>query len=195
MAFKPKTLYLIRHAESQYNAYMHSPLNWLTFRCCFDPRIYDPVLSARGELQAKRLHEKLIKENIMPKIDLVVSSPLTRSIQTAVFAFPPSSSTSTSSTLSSPTKSEGVSPKLQEPLLFSTARPETPESIVMDEGKRSSSSYSTFSSDSKETSSKENKINIEEESKEEKKDKDVDTRKEKKLMWIQLKIIIIFLFI
>jgi len=176
MAFKPKTLYLIRHAESQYNAYMHSPLNWLTFRCCFDPRIYDPVLSAIGELQAKRLHEKLIKENIMPKIDLVVSSPLTRSIQTAVFAFPPSSSTSTSSTLSSPTKSEGVSPKLQ-PLLFSTARPETPESIVMDEGKRSSSSYSTFSSDSKETS-KEKKINIEEES--ERKDKDEDTKKNEK---------------
>jgi len=179
MAFKPKTLYLIRHAESQYNAYMHSPLNWLTFRCCFDPRIYDPVLSARGELQAKRLNQKLIKENIMPKIDLVISSPLSRSIQTTLFAFPTSTSSTSSTTLSSPIRNEGTSPKLQEPLLTSTSRPETPEPIVIDELKRSSSSYSTFSSDSKETS-KEKKINIEEESKEERKDKDEDTKKNEK---------------
>jgi len=117
----------------------------------------------------------------MPKIDLVISSPLTRSIQTTLFAFPTSTSSTpstSSTTLDSPIRNEGTSPKLQEPLLTSTSRPETPESIVMDELKRSSASYSTFSGDSKETS-KEKKINIEE-SKEEKKDKDEDTKKNEK---------------
>jgi len=159
MAFKPKTLYLIRHAESQYNAYMHSPLNWLTFRCCFDPKIYDPVLSPRGELQAKRLNQKLIKDNILSKLDLVVTSPLTRSIQTTLFGFQShlSSSSSSSSSSTSTSTTSSSSSSLQEPLLVSPTTISTPESVVMEELKQNTtlssgttSSYSTFSSDTKE---------------------------------------------
>jgi len=171
MAYKPKTIYLIRHAQSQYNAYMHSPLNWLTFRCCFDPKIYDPLLSPKGEGQAKKLYQKLLKESLLQKIDLVVTSPLIRSIQTALFAFPLTSRISQLTT-----RTQSHSP-LQEPLLAEPPplRPDSPmgkEPIHLDQlelssglpekspssksVKPTSPSYSTFksSSDEKEDSKK-----------------------------------------
>lgn len=63
--------YIVRHAESEFNvAYVDKER---------DPKIFDPVLTECGIAQSKRLGEELA--NLQP--DLIVSSPLTRALQTA----------------------------------------------------------------------------------------------------------------
>eukprot|EP00884_Botryococcus_braunii_P017611 jgi/Botrbrau1/4533/Bobra.60_2s0022.2 len=83
--FRPKTqwktLHMIRHGESEYNAAT-------SFGTAFeDPIIFDPQLTAKGRRQALRLREEL-KRLALPDGVLFVTSPLTRAIETLLLAKP-----------------------------------------------------------------------------------------------------------
>jgi broad specificity phosphatase PhoE len=69
-------VHLIRHAQSTFNAAM-ADTPWL------DPMIRDAPLSARGEAQAAALRGRAAAL----AVGLVVTSPLTRAIRTALAAF------------------------------------------------------------------------------------------------------------
>jgi len=66
----PPTLILIRHAQALHNV-------------AKDWSIHDPPLSTLGEQQCAELQEYLKKEEIMTKVDLIVVSPMRRTLQTA----------------------------------------------------------------------------------------------------------------
>lgn len=73
----PKTVHLIRHGQSTFNAHMS-----LTGE---DPMTFDAPLSPRGEEQVRALREAMADR----PVDLVVTSPFTRAIQTSLGAFGP----------------------------------------------------------------------------------------------------------
>jgi broad specificity phosphatase PhoE len=70
-----KTVHLIRHGQSTFNA--HMSLHGV------DPMFFDAPLSKRGEEQVSALRSEV---SAMP-VDLVVTSPFTRAIQTSLGAF------------------------------------------------------------------------------------------------------------
>ena len=80
----PKTVYFVRHAESAYNAYKLSPLNWLTLKALKDPMIFDPPLSPLGLTQLTALSAISAKHRLTHKAQLLVVSPLKRAIDTAL---------------------------------------------------------------------------------------------------------------
>jgi len=84
-----KTLYLVRHAESAMNAYRKSCWTWLQCGCwcCCDPGMRDPALSAAGRAQVSQLAGRLTESKLKERIELIVVSPLRRSIDTAIGAF------------------------------------------------------------------------------------------------------------
>jgi len=69
------TVYFIRHGQSEFNA--------AYTRGEPDPMIFDPRLTPRGRSQAKDIREKVAGLGIRH----VISSPLTRAIQTSLLAF------------------------------------------------------------------------------------------------------------
>ena len=77
-----KTVYLIRHGESQGQAASRNGLDRKT-----DPRLVDCGLTRKGESQAWSLRN-FFSEAELDSIQLVVSSPLTRALQTALLGFP-----------------------------------------------------------------------------------------------------------
>uniref|UniRef100_A0AAV1UJA4 Phosphoglycerate mutase n=1 Tax=Peronospora matthiolae TaxID=2874970 RepID=A0AAV1UJA4_9STRA len=84
----PKTLYCIRHGESTYNEWRKTSLwnfSWMWVR---DPMIIDAPLSAKGKKQALELHEWIAAKQLEEKIQLIITSPLTRAIETTIGAFP-----------------------------------------------------------------------------------------------------------
>ncbi|KAI9999170.1 hypothetical protein PInf_003989 [Phytophthora infestans] len=83
-----KTLYCIRHGESTFNEWRARSLwnfSWMWVR---DPMIVDAPLSAKGKKQAAKLHESIEAEHLEDKIQLIITSPLTRAIETTIGAFP-----------------------------------------------------------------------------------------------------------
>nr|CCA20832.1 conserved hypothetical protein [Albugo laibachii Nc14] len=83
----PKVLYCIRHGESMYNEWRkHSLLNfsWIFVR---DPMLFDAPLTAKGQQQAQLLSQKIRAQDIHTKVQVIVCSPLTRAIETALEAF------------------------------------------------------------------------------------------------------------
>jgi broad specificity phosphatase PhoE len=68
-----KTIFFIRHAEAQHNA-------------TFDYTIPDPRLTRNGGKQAQRL-KNAIPADALANVQLIVSSPLRRTIQTTMLAF------------------------------------------------------------------------------------------------------------
>jgi broad specificity phosphatase PhoE len=74
-----KIIYMIRHGES---------LGQTATRAvrCTDPSLRDCALSRRGQEQARQLRQYFADDG-MPKIQLVLCSPLARAIQTAGLAF------------------------------------------------------------------------------------------------------------
>jgi broad specificity phosphatase PhoE len=78
---KTKTIYFIRHGES-----LGQTVNEKTRR--IDPTLIDCGLSDHGMIQAKELRDRFHDHNLIDTIELVVSSPLTRALQTAYIAFP-----------------------------------------------------------------------------------------------------------
>jgi broad specificity phosphatase PhoE len=77
-----KTIYIIRHGESEYNRAIGAMgSRWE------DPMIYDAPLTMRGKRQAMNLREQVIKWNL-PEDVVWVTSPLSRAIETMLLAFP-----------------------------------------------------------------------------------------------------------
>ena len=70
-----KNIYWIRHAESLSNT---SELN---------SQIKDPKLTTKGIIECENLKKKLINEKILNSIDLIVVSPLTRTLETSYEIF------------------------------------------------------------------------------------------------------------
>ena len=83
----------MRHAQSTYNHAIRSPLTWLKptfyFRG-FDPgpKFIDARLSDVGLKQVESMRNKLIdlenSDQIFQKCDLIITSPLSRAIQTCL---------------------------------------------------------------------------------------------------------------
>jgi broad specificity phosphatase PhoE len=85
-----KRVYFIRHAHSRYNEWRDR--SWLPWAgcaglCIGDPLIYDAALSERGEAQLYDLRNRVQELGLHETVELVVTTPLTRAIQTAVGAF------------------------------------------------------------------------------------------------------------
>eukprot|EP00696_Hemimastix_kukwesjijk_P002584 gnl/Hemi2/13168_TR4504_c0_g1_i1.p1 gnl/Hemi2/13168_TR4504_c0_g1~~gnl/Hemi2/13168_TR4504_c0_g1_i1.p1 ORF type:complete len:233 (-),score=47.64 gnl/Hemi2/13168_TR4504_c0_g1_i1:813-1511(-) len=83
---RPKIIHAIRHGESTFNAWRFQ--SFFTFSCCCDPLHYDAPLSKKGQRQVAALREKI--KLLMARHDrpqLVVTSPLTRAVQTTVGGF------------------------------------------------------------------------------------------------------------
>ncbi|OQS05506.1 phosphoglycerate mutase family protein [Thraustotheca clavata] len=82
-----KTIYFIRHGESTFNEWRTRSL-W-TFSWIFvkDPMIFDAPLSSKGHLQVEQLKEAIKDKQLNEVIQLIICSPLTRAIQTALGGF------------------------------------------------------------------------------------------------------------
>eukprot|EP00927_Polykrikos_kofoidii_P034526 TRINITY_DN29283_c0_g1_i1.p1 TRINITY_DN29283_c0_g1~~TRINITY_DN29283_c0_g1_i1.p1 ORF type:complete len:384 (+),score=47.17 TRINITY_DN29283_c0_g1_i1:205-1356(+) len=77
----PKTIFLVRHAESHYNAFVHRHQ-----MAPEDPSEYwDASLTEKGEIQARVVTTDL---SCVTPLDLVLMSPLSRSIETCLYALP-----------------------------------------------------------------------------------------------------------
>lgn len=80
-----KEVYFVRHGQSEFNAWrakqFFSPTQWLVK----DPMIRDAVLTRKGQEQAVK--QRLEAAGIGP-VELLVSSPLTRAVQTMRLMFP-----------------------------------------------------------------------------------------------------------
>jgi len=77
-----KTIYIIRHGESEYNRAIGAMgSKWE------DPMIYDAPLTSKGKRQALNLRDQVAKWNL-PEDVVWVTSPLSRAIETMLLAFP-----------------------------------------------------------------------------------------------------------
>ncbi|KAL4545609.1 hypothetical protein Ndes2526B_g00266 [Nannochloris sp. 'desiccata'] len=77
-----KTIYIIRHGESEYNKAIGAMgSKWE------DPMIYDAPLTSKGKRQALSLRDQVAKWNL-PDDVVWVTSPLSRAIETMLLAFP-----------------------------------------------------------------------------------------------------------
>ncbi|KAJ1461074.1 histidine phosphatase superfamily [Pelagophyceae sp. CCMP2097] len=80
-----KRVTFVRHGESVMNvALARKPWGSAGFA---DPDIRDAPLTPRGEAQAKALAARLAKGAALRDVDALVSSPLTRALQTAALVF------------------------------------------------------------------------------------------------------------
>mmetsp|Transcript_54051 Transcript_54051/g.171512 ORF Transcript_54051/g.171512 Transcript_54051/m.171512 type:complete len:252 (+) Transcript_54051:89-844(+) len=80
---KPKIIHLIRHAESEFNRHYENTSS--------DPMIPDAPITPKGVNQATALRKTLsggAAGELHPPPEVVMASPLTRALQTAVVAFP-----------------------------------------------------------------------------------------------------------
>lgn len=77
-----KTIYLIRHGQSQGQAAKHNGLDRKT-----DQRLRDCGLTKQGESEAMGIGDRFTIEELQ-SLELVLSSPLTRALHTAILAFP-----------------------------------------------------------------------------------------------------------
>lgn len=84
-----KTVYFIRHGESEYNAFKSRKSTWFTCRCwcCCDPQFFDPRLSAKGAQQVEELKAEVDRKSLHTSVELVYVSPLTRAIETCCGTF------------------------------------------------------------------------------------------------------------
>lgn len=76
-----KTLYIVRHGESAYNAAMARGSSWA------DPLIFDAQLTDKGKQQACALQKDLLELNL-PADTLWLTSPLQRAMQTLLLGCP-----------------------------------------------------------------------------------------------------------
>jgi len=79
-----KVLHLVRHGQSVYNEAVHQR----GYEADRDIELHDAGLTERGKKQVAHLHDNLAKY-INPAPEVVLVSPLTRAIQTALGVFGP----------------------------------------------------------------------------------------------------------
>ena len=85
MAAVTKDVYFIRHGESMYNKWRRESFRNPCVLCCVcDPKLFDAGLSPAGEAQVRALHGELrsAQHPWLDEVELVVTSPLTRAIET-----------------------------------------------------------------------------------------------------------------
>lgn len=85
-----KRVYFVRHGHSLYNEWRDK--SWLPWAGCAglfigDPLIFDAALSSKGEASLAALRERVQALGLDQSVELVVTTPLTRAIQTALGAF------------------------------------------------------------------------------------------------------------
>jgi phosphohistidine phosphatase SixA len=80
-----KRIFLIRHGESIAQAAAKSKCGWDPKT---DRRLIDCGLTSKGATQAQQGIRTLLSSQDLASIELVVSSPLTRALHTALLAFP-----------------------------------------------------------------------------------------------------------
>eukprot|EP01126_Amoeba_proteus_P065098 TRINITY_DN919_c0_g1_i9.p1 TRINITY_DN919_c0_g1~~TRINITY_DN919_c0_g1_i9.p1 ORF type:complete len:108 (+),score=17.98 TRINITY_DN919_c0_g1_i9:143-466(+) len=78
-----KTVFLVRHGESEHNAVCVIPGKEEEEE--EDPFFFDSCLSQKGRQQVQELAAKVKASNLRPKI--VITSPLSRALETAVGGF------------------------------------------------------------------------------------------------------------
>ncbi|TYZ58862.1 hypothetical protein PybrP1_000498 [[Pythium] brassicae (nom. inval.)] len=84
---EPKMLYCIRHGESTYNEWRRQSFlnfSWLWVR---DPMLVDAPLSIKGRQQTELLHDEINARCLQERIELIITSPLTRAVQTMTGGF------------------------------------------------------------------------------------------------------------
>mmetsp|Transcript_24496 Transcript_24496/g.39494 ORF Transcript_24496/g.39494 Transcript_24496/m.39494 type:complete len:340 (-) Transcript_24496:200-1219(-) len=80
-----KFVTFIRHGQTEMNEFLtKNPYRSSGFR---DPGYYDTVLTATGISQARRLNSEFKRRNMKDEIELIMISPLTRTLQTAHYVF------------------------------------------------------------------------------------------------------------
>ena len=77
----------IRHGRTEMNEHLSRPGNQWGAPNFLDPGLWDTTLTNVGEYQAKQLNEQLTVQLSGRRVDLLVSSPLRRALQTAEIAF------------------------------------------------------------------------------------------------------------
>jgi broad specificity phosphatase PhoE len=92
-----KEVYFIRHGESLYNEWRTNSFYNCQCLCTCDPMIYDPDLSNKGRAQVEELRQAVSTvDGIASRVQLVVTSPLSRAVDTCLGAFfPPDSAAAT----------------------------------------------------------------------------------------------------
>ena len=85
-----KTIYLVRHGETEMNRWLGD--NWAMWspltraqKQVRDPGFYDTKLTPRGRQQALALARQVQSLEVLPEV--IISSPLTRALQTTKFGF------------------------------------------------------------------------------------------------------------
>eukprot|EP00966_Prymnesium_polylepis_P281482 6503847-Prymnesium_polylepis.1 len=83
-AMSVKKIYLLRHGQTAMNVYLNDhPIGSSGF---VDPPLWDTRLTERGAVQAAELSSTVCEYHEASAIELVVSSPLTRALDTATRA-------------------------------------------------------------------------------------------------------------
>ncbi|CAN8311871.1 unnamed protein product [Cochlearia groenlandica] len=77
-----KIIHLVRHGLAQHNVDGDIDRNAL-----LSPHLFDAKLTNHGHQQVKNLREQVVSKGILNRVELVVTSPLTRAMQTAVGVF------------------------------------------------------------------------------------------------------------
>ncbi|ETW05691.1 hypothetical protein H310_03410 [Aphanomyces invadans] len=82
-----KTIYFIRHGESTFNQWRVRSI--LTFSWIFvkDPMIIDARLSAKGRQQVAVLKQTIHDMGLHEVVDVIITSPLTRAVETTLGGF------------------------------------------------------------------------------------------------------------
>jgi len=81
---KYKTLIFIRHGESTHNLKFRECTTWWSCQC-FNINLRDSPLSSQGKAQVEKVRKQLETSHV--QVQVVLTSPLTRALQTAQIAF------------------------------------------------------------------------------------------------------------
>eukprot|EP00742_Colponemidia_sp_Colp-10_P000957 GILJ01001039.1.p1 GENE.GILJ01001039.1~~GILJ01001039.1.p1 ORF type:complete len:211 (-),score=21.24 GILJ01001039.1:80-712(-) len=82
-----KQVYVIRHGQSEYNAWKKRAIMRLQFCVSASEVLRDAELTEKGRKQCGALGSRIKQSDLSSTVELIISSPLTRAIQTALTAF------------------------------------------------------------------------------------------------------------
>ncbi|KAL0884683.1 hypothetical protein Bca101_008664 [Brassica carinata] len=77
-----KIIHLLRHGQALHNVEAEKDRNAL-----LSPHLFDAPLTDHGHQQVENLRERLVSSGVLKRVELVVTSPLLRTMQTAVGVF------------------------------------------------------------------------------------------------------------
>ncbi|CAG7868462.1 unnamed protein product [Brassica rapa] len=77
-----KIIHLLRHGQAEHNVEAEKDRNAL-----LSPHLFDAPLTDHGHQQVENLRERVVSSGLLKRVELVVTSPLLRTMQTAVGVF------------------------------------------------------------------------------------------------------------